>query len=220
MKACADSVSMLRCALLGLAVLAAGCAGPAPKPDAPKPPPATAPGTIEEPGPEAEAPKDPEALFEEALGLMRQHETAKAEAAFLALAKEFPEFSGPHTNLGIIFATTKRPDAAIVAFTRAATVNPGNALAFNWLGILNRQKGDHERARLSFEKAIEVEPQYAAAHLNLGLLHEQLQQPDQAITHYQRYRALAGEDDLRVLPWIAELEARAPAPAQIEAEAP
>lgn len=191
----------------------AGCAGKQTKPDdAPLPdiPDASVEAAAED-DTDAAPVKTPEERFAQALTLMKQRKTAQAEAAFMELAKDFPDATGPQTNLGIIFANTKRNDAAIAAFTRAASANGENASAFNWLGILNRRSGNFERAKLSFEKAIEVNPNYAAAHLNLGLLLElSMNQPADAVESYRSYQKVVGEKDLRVLPWIAEIEARQP----------
>jgi tetratricopeptide (TPR) repeat protein len=200
----------LALALLLSAALA-GCGRKATRPDRPSEP----IDTTEQPAPPAEPPADkgdPEGRFSEALELMKQKKTAEAEAAFLALTQDFPEFSGPVTNLGILFAKSNRRNEAIAAFTRA----------FNWLGILNREAGNHARARESYEKAISIKPDYAAAHLNLGLLLEnQLRQPEQAVAHYREYYRISGGKDLRVLPWIAEIEARqAPAPEASSAATP
>ena len=209
--------------LLSLLLLGA-CAGPAPRGGTPSSDDlviedqATVQPSEDQETVESEPSLDPEARFEAALTLMRQGKNQEAESEFSALAKDHPEFSGPHTNLGILFANSNRRDAAIVSFTKAAQANAQNAVAFNWLGILNRESGNYERARQSFEKAIEADPDYAAPHINLGLLLERhLQQPEQAVIAYRRYREVAGESDLRVLPWIAELELVNPA-AATEAE--
>lgn len=157
---------------------------------------------------------DPQARFAQALELMKQKKAKEAETEFLALSKDFPEFSGPQTNLGILLAKSNRRDQAIAAFTRAATANGGNASAFNWLGVVNREAGQFERARESYEKAISVKPDYAAPQLNLGLLLEDhLKRPADALPHYREYLRLTGGKDLRVLPWIAEIEAKLPKPA-------
>lgn len=193
--------------LAGLALVA--CAGKQTQPNSfPAAPPVEEAKEAEADNSEIEPKKQPEERFAEALTLMKQRKMAEAEAAFIVLAQEFPEATGPHTNLGIIFAKTNRDDAAIRAFTRAASADGSNASAFNWIGILNRKIGNYERARQSFEKAIEIKPDYAPALINLGLLlEESMNQPEAAIEAYRRYRNAAGEDDLRVLPWIAELEA-------------
>ena len=218
------SMRTLALALL-VTVALAGCGRKATRPDRPTTPTTsdttTEPGTTTDPAKPPADKGDPEGRFNEALELMKQKKTAEAEAAFLALTKDFPDFSGPVTNLGILFAKTNRRNEAIAAFTRAATLNGQNASAFNWLGIVNREAGNYPRAKESYEKAISVKPDYAAAHLNLGLLLEnQLRQPEQAVEHYREYYRISGGKDLRVLPWIAEIEARnAPAAAPVPAAA-
>jgi tetratricopeptide (TPR) repeat protein len=196
------------------ATLLAGCAGRAtkPKPTAPDASTPTAPVAAPDKG-------DPQGRFDAALTLMKQKKTAEAEKAFLELTKDFPNYSGPQANLGIIFATTNRRDGAIAAFTRAANANPSNASAFNWLGILNREVGDFARAKQSYEKALQVKPGYAAAELNLGILLEMyMKQPAEALPHYKAYQSLTGGTDLRVLPWIAEIEANLPKEPAVPAE--
>ncbi|WP_420465052.1 tetratricopeptide repeat protein [Panacagrimonas sp.] len=217
MNRCAESSAWRHVASLLLAAsLLSGCASRQAQPD--RPGEAVAPGT-ETAEPVADL-GDPEARFAQALELMRTRQTTEAEAAFTALAEDFPEFSGPQTNLGILYAQSNRRDAAVAAFTRAATANPDNASAFNWLGVLNRQAGDFERARQAYEKALSVNPDYAAAHLNLGLLYEDhLGQPEQALVHYREYLRVTNGEDLRVLPWIGEIEASLAAkPAAMPAE--
>lgn len=225
MKRCAEPRGLRQALIIALAVLMlVGCAGKKPKrptTTTPTPPPATAERQTPDAPPAPKA--DPEARFAEALEMMKQNKVREAEAAFMELSKDFPEFSGPQTNLGILFAKSNRRDAAIAAFTRAATANGQNASAFNWLGIVNKESGNYDRARQSYEKAIAVKPDYAAAHLNLGLLLEdQLKQPAVALQHYKEYQRLTGGKDLRVLPWIAEIEARtqASAPAAAPAASP
>lgn len=163
---------------------------------------------------------DPQARFDAAMTLWRDNQIAEAEAAFVGLAQDFPDHSGPWTNLGILFAKSNRRDQALGALGKAVTLNPKNKVAYNWLGILYRETGDLNRARLSYEKALQLDPDYALAHYNLGLLLDaHLKQPAAALPHYRAYLqsgdGQAGNaDDLRVLAWIAEIEAatRPPAP--------
>jgi Flp pilus assembly protein TadD len=194
-------------ALAGLVATLSACGNTARKPDRPAPAPSSAPtATAEQPAVPDKG--DPEARFKQALDLMKSRKSAEAEAAFLALAQDFPEYSGPPTNLGILYAKSNRRDVAISAFTKAATNNPQNAAAFNWLGILYRESGNYPRAQQAYEKALEVQPNNPAAHLNLGiLLGEYMKQPAQALPHYRLYLQQYGKEDLRVLAWIAEIEA-------------
>ncbi|HEX4873001.1 MAG TPA: tetratricopeptide repeat protein [Nevskiaceae bacterium] len=214
MKACADR-RPLRLLWLTSALLLAAC-GSAPKRDTPPDPP-----SAEQAAPVPDK-GDPEGRFQAALQLMKQRKTAEAEAAFLALSQDFPDFSGPLTNIGILNALADKPQVALTAFTRAAETNPDNVSAFNWLGILHRQAGDARRARQAYERALAVKPDYASAHFNLGLLCDEVtNEADCALRHYGEYQRLTAGKDLRVLVWIAELEAeqreqRAREPAEVE----
>ncbi len=161
---------------------------------------------------------DPQARFAEAMALWQQNQNAEAEAAFDALSRDFPDFAGPWTNLGILYAKSNRREQAISALSKAATLNPDNKIAFNWLGILYRESGDLNRAQLAYEKALAIDPNYALAHYNLGvLLDAHLKRPLDAVAHYRAYQSLHREDDLRVMAWIAAIDAAAtpatPAPA-------
>jgi tetratricopeptide (TPR) repeat protein len=174
-------------------------------PEKPQPPPVAA----ETPTPPDKG--DPRARFDAALDLWRQNQIAEAEHAFKALANDFPDHAGPWTNLGILFARSNRRDQAIGALGKAATLNPQNKVAFNWLGILHREAGNHDRARLSYERALAIDPDYALAHYNLAvLLDAHLKRPADALPHYRDYLRLAKTDDLKVMAWIAEIEAASP----------
>lgn len=161
---------------------------------------------------------DPKSRFAAALDLQKQNQIAEAEQAYVALTTDFPDHAGPWTNLGIIYAKSNRRPQAIDALLKAATLNGQNKIAFNWLGILYRETGDLNRSRLSYEKALGIDPDYALAHYNLGvLLDAHLKQPVAALPHYKAYQQAGHAEDLRVMAWVAEIEAaeaaRLPAPA-------
>lgn len=164
---------------------------------------------------------NPEDRFKASLELMRTKKTAEAEAAFLKLAQDFPDFTGPQMNLGILYAKSNRLQIAISAFNKAATANPQNAAAFNWLGIAYRESGNYPMAQQAYEKALAAKSNYPAVHLNLGiLLDEYMKRPADAIPHYRQYLQQYGKEDLRVLAWIAEIEAAQKAVAPPAAPAP
>lgn len=180
------------------------------QPQTPATPSAATPAAPVAPAPAAPAvvdKGDPDTRFKAALELMKQNQPQDAETALSELAKDFPQFGGPFTDLGIIYAKSKRVQPAIQAFTRAALANPQNPLAYNWLGILLRESNDYARAELAYKKALTINPNYAAANLNLGILYDAyLHRPQDALPYYKAYQRLGGQDDLRVLVWIAQIE--------------
>lgn len=173
------------------------------------------PAPPDRPGASATAPKppdkgDPQARFKVALEQLKAKQVQEAEEALVALTKDFPEYSGPWTNLGIIYANSNRKPQAAVAFNKAAILNQENTVAFNWLGILARETRDYPRAQMAYEKVLKLDPDNALAHYNLAiLLDEYLKRPADALPHYKQYQRLSGKQDLRVLAWVAEIEANA-----------
>jgi tetratricopeptide (TPR) repeat protein len=149
---------------------------------------------------------DPDARFKAALDLMK-NQPQDAEAALTDLVKDFPQYSGPLTNLGLIYAKSKRLDLAASAFSKAVANNPQNAVAYNWQGMLYREAKDYGRAEQAYKHALSINGDYGNAQLNLGILYDvYLKRPADALPHYKEYQRISGGDDLRVLVWIADIE--------------
>lgn len=191
-----------------LATLLAACGSNPTQPE-------SRPGTaVKTPAPPVNPSASPEARFAAALELMKNGQMDEAEKAFVTLSKDLPAASGPWTNLGIIYAKSKRRDAAINAFNRAVTLKADNAVAWNWLGIEYRDAGDYVRAQSAYEQAIKSNPSEPLSHLNYGILLDQyMKRPQEAIAQYKQYQSLLGKEDLRSMAWIAELEAANKPPA-------
>lgn len=152
---------------------------------------------------------DAEGRFKEGVEMMKASQPQDAEKVFTELTKDFPDYAGPWTNLGILHAKAKRPDKAIAALTRATQLNANNAVAYNWLGILYREGGNYPNAKLAYEKALQITPDDPLARLNYAILLDQyLKQPQAAVEQYKRYLQLAKKEDLRVMAWIAEIESK------------
>lgn len=202
MNRCADRV-VLRAALAALVALSlSGCAAVF-QSDPPAAPAKPAPAR-----PKPADKGDPNKRFAEALALHKGNQVGEAEAAYLALTQDFPQYSGPWTNLGIVYAKSNRRPQAVSALSRAVTANATNYVAYNWLGLLYREGNDLPRARAAYDKALALKPDYALAHYNLAiLLDAHLKRPLEALPHYREYQRLSGRQDLKVLAWIAEIEA-------------
>ena len=199
----------IRRAMLVPCFVAAGCSSMATHaPNAPLSPVRTAStATLTAPSASISRGGDPDQRFSAALKLMRDHQSQEAQAALLALARDFPGFSGPLTDLGILYAQGHQRTQAIAGLTKAVAANPRNAVAWNWLGSLYRESSDDLHAEQSYLQALAVRPDYAAAHLNLGILYEvSMKRPQDALYQYREYLKTAGKEDLIVLAWIRQLE--------------
>jgi tetratricopeptide (TPR) repeat protein len=198
---------------VGCALAVAACSAPAPHYNG-KPVPAVSQAAV--PARPDPAKGDPEQRFQVALKLMKDHQTQEAQAAFAALAQDYPQYAGPLDDLGVLQAQGRQRDQAIASFARAVAADGGNAFAYGWLGILYRENGDYARAEQSYRKAIGLKPDAPAPHLNLAILDEQyLHRSTEALVQYREYQRLAGSGaNPMVAVWIKQLEATPPPPAQ------
>ena len=187
------------------ALLLAACASHVQKPEAPTPAPAAAATA-----PAAQLPDkgDPEQRFQAALQLMKDKKPQDAKDAFAKLAQDFPQYSGPLNDLGVLQAQGKQRDQAIGSFTRAAAISPKDDFAWSWLGILYRENGDYGRAEQAYLKAIALKSDNPVTHLNLGILYDAyLKRPQDALAQYREYQRITGKDGKPVVTaWINELQ--------------
>lgn len=169
----------------------------------------TGPGEVDtdQPALADDAPLD--ARYAEALEFIRNGQMDSAQRALERITREQPEFSGPPTNLGILHARAERFREAQRVLLIAIERNPGNLVAMNWLAHSFANDRRPERAEEYWLNALAADSSYTAAHLNLGMLYETtLADLPAAIHHYRAAYASSGETELRVLPWIAEIEQR------------
>ena len=201
--------TLIQPSLVGLCLLTSGCTGMAMKPYSP---PATSSVTNTQktdvaPARSTVTRNDSDQRFNAALKLMKDHQPQEAQAAFAALAKDYPDLSGPLTDLAILYAQASQRGQAIAGFSKAVSMNPRNAVAWNWLGILYRESGNYARSENAYQQALLVKPDYAAAHLNLAILYDVvMKRPQDALFQYREYQRTSGKDDLIVSAWIKDLE--------------
>jgi Flp pilus assembly protein TadD len=91
-----------------------------------------------------------------------------AQAAYQLALTHDPRSSAAETGLGRCLLKTD-PHEADAAFTAAVQDDPGNAAAFNDLGIARDLEGDFAGAVDPYRKALVANPGLTAAEVNLGL---------------------------------------------------
>ncbi len=165
-------------------------------------------GKVDRPAPPKVDPKAAVA-YEAALVSMRAGNHSRAESQFKKLIKDFPTFSGPHNNLGILYFHADKLEQSKSSFNNALKLNPHSVVSLNHLGIISRGEGDFKQAHDYYERALRSDPEYAYAHLNFGILLElYMGKLPEALEHYKRYQELTKEEDKKVKGWIIDLGRR------------
>ena len=88
--------------------------------------------------------------------------------------------------LGTSAAQIEKPDEAIHAFQKAASLEPRNAQALYNMGKAMIEQGKLEEATESFSKAISLKPDYAKAYNNMGAALQAQGQLNEAIEAYTK----------------------------------
>ncbi len=146
--------------------------------------------------------------FDQALALAHAGNDGAAQAQLASLARQYPQFSTPLVNLGILYRKSGDLDAAAHVLQQAVVRDPHSALAWTELGVTQRLGGKFQDAAQSYARAIAADPTYAPAYRDRGVLRDlYLDQPAAALGDLQHYRKLAGQDK-PVAMWIAELQHR------------
>jgi Tfp pilus assembly protein PilF len=170
------------------------CAGSAVRSDAP----AAAP-----PAPNAQA------LFVRALQAQEAGERSQAETLWKQVIAAAPDRAEPHTNLGVVYRTSGRPEDAIREYEAAIRLDPTDAVTYHNLGLAHRARGAWADAERAYQRALELRPEQAETHYNLAILYDLfLDRPEDALTQYRAVLSLGGPDADAVAQWIKTLERR------------
>lgn len=157
----------------------------------------------------AEIPSATQSLFTSAVAAQREQHWDQAEQQFKQLVEKYPQLSGPHLNLALLYAQTKRPELAEAEFKQGIIVNPNNIAAYNQYGVWLREQSRFAEAETIYLQAIKQAPDYADTHLNLGILYDlYMGKLPQALTEYQRYLELNGDEKSPARAWVADLQRR------------
>ena len=131
------------------------------------------------------------------LALGREKEAEVEFKKSLALSPDYAAFS----NLGVIYYNQKRFAEAVDMTEQALKINDKDyrlwnnlAIAYQWLGRLEKAKGAFGEERTRLEQIVPLNPDDAEAHANLGAMYSQLRLRDKTKVHLDAALALSPED--------------------------
>ncbi len=100
--------------------------------------------------------------------------------------KDHLHYQNPYLMSGVMLGIRGFYQEAIVQFREAITLDPGNARAYNNLGITFFKLGDFALARDNLLQALKLEPDNIFARNNLGLVYLKLGEKDKAEEDFRR----------------------------------
>lgn len=120
-----------------------------------------------------------------------------------------PELAMEYAREGKAAYEQGRKREAEQAWRKAVSLNPADPVVVNNLALLLQEEKRFTEAVSLLEEGLRHSPDVAELHYNLAIISElYLIDLETALAHYQRYRALSGEEDKAVAGWIADLERR------------
>jgi len=136
-------------------------------------------------------------------------QTEEALNQFLKIIQDYPKYSGPYANLGLIYEALGQKDKATEAFDNALALMPRSATIYNSAGLHYRTVGRFNDAESAYLNAIRIASDYPDPILNLAILYDlYLNEPDKAIIYYKLYNSKSNDDNQNVVGWLNDLEQR------------
>jgi Tfp pilus assembly protein PilF len=168
----------------------------------------------------SEVPERARSDFDRAVQAFQAKDWVNAELEFKQLTEAYPQYAAPYINLGIIYRNAGQLQEAQQALISATEREAGNVIAWNELGVTYRMLGRFSEAAQSYQRALQLDDTVAVVHRNYGILLDlYMADPVTALTHFERYKELSGEEK-PVNGWIAELRQRIGKNSQTPAEGP
>ncbi len=147
--------------------------------------------------------------FQRGILFLENDKHKEARTLFEELRETYPNVSVFHNNLGITYKRLGLMQQAQDAYRQAIEIHNSDPEPHYNLAIILREQGEFRKAEEEYKKAISLVPNFRDAHYNLAVLYDlYLNQPAEAVQHYQTYLDLGGENQEEIKIWIASLEKR------------
>lgn len=131
------------------------------------------------------APGHPKVVLETGLYELAHGDRAGAVQSLTNLAQNCSD-SSILIQTGDALMSLKERESGALAFSRAAAIDPGNAVAQARLGEVSARLGDLEKALAAYQAAARLAPERAENHVAAGQMHWQLKDAPNAIKAWER----------------------------------
>jgi len=154
-----------------------------------------------------------ETAYRNALASLKNKQPTGTLLTFKRLQHAYPGFVGAWLGESDLYLQQQQWEHALSVLKQAQTLNPDVASLYTRQAYCYRQLGQFDEAEQAYQRALRLNADYALAHYNYAILLDlYLQQPQEAITHFEHYQRLQTTPDPQVAKWLKELKRRVAEP--------
>jgi Cytochrome c554 and c-prime/Tetratricopeptide repeat len=128
------------------------------------------------------------------IALLDQFQYAESVAAFTEVIKLRHDYVDGYTNVGLTEIVWEKYESARTAIRRALTLDPNNARALYYDGLLQRRAGNTAKEIADFRKVVEMFPQSRDARRELGISYYQQKDEHAALEQFEFLQQIDPDD--------------------------
>jgi Flp pilus assembly protein TadD len=128
------------------------------------------------------------------IALLDQFQYQESVQAFNEVVKLRPDYVDGYTNVGLTEIVWEKYESARGAIHRALALDPNNARALYYDGLLQRRAGNTEREIPDFRKVVEMFPQSRDARRELGITYYQQKDEQAALEQFEALQKIDPDD--------------------------
>jgi len=128
------------------------------------------------------------------IALLDQLQYAESVAAFSEVVKLRPNYADAYTNVALTEIAWEKYESARRAIRRALSIDPKNARALYYDGLLQRRAGNTEKEIADFRKVVEMFPDSRDGRRELGITYYQQNMEAEAVEQFEALQKIDPDD--------------------------
>jgi Flp pilus assembly protein TadD/nitrate/TMAO reductase-like tetraheme cytochrome c subunit len=128
------------------------------------------------------------------IALLDQTQYAESVQAFTEVVKLRHDYPDGYTNVGLTEISWEKYGSARTAIRKALSLDPNNARALYYDGLLQRRAGNTEQEIADFRKVVEMFPQSRDARRELGITYYQQKNEHAALEQFEALQKIDPDD--------------------------
>ena len=128
------------------------------------------------------------------IAMLDQFQYAESVAAFTEVVKLRHDYVDGYTNVGLTEIVWEKYESARKAIRKALSIDPNNARALYYDGLLQRRAGNTKQEIADFSRVVEMFPQSRDARRELGITYYQQKDEHAALEQFEALQKIDPDD--------------------------